>query len=170
MQPVFACRLSFARAPWASGWRAGDAALSAQRRVPDGVRPRVTREVRSGCVAVSSAECHVLWFCVSLLCDRHRPSSVHPYRVGVPVVGRTVFRLPINQSIKLSASPPSQESFRQLPWCTCVSASAQQSRAQCSAKKKNFTTPRKRKNSRSARLSHSTLARQGRCGLALTTG
>ena len=40
-----------------------------------------------------------LWFCgVSLLlCDRHRPSCVvHPYRVGVPVVGRTVFRLPIN--------------------------------------------------------------------------
>ena len=101
MQPVFACRLSFARAPWASGWRAGDAALSAQRRVPDGVRPRVTREVRSGCVAVSLAECLVLWFCVSLLCDRHRPSSVHPYRVGVPVVGRTVFRLPINQSIFL---------------------------------------------------------------------
>ena len=29
------------------------------------------------------------WFCVSLLCDRHRPSCVHPYRVGVPV-GRTV--------------------------------------------------------------------------------
>ena len=86
------------RAPWASGWRAGDAALSAQRRVPDGVRPRVTREVRSGCVAVSLAECLVLWFCVSLLCDRHRPSCVHPYRVGVPVVGRTVFRLPINQS------------------------------------------------------------------------
>ena len=98
LQPVFACRLSFARAPWASGWRAGDAALSAQRRVPDGVRPRVTREVRSGCVAVSLAECLVLWFCVSLLCDRHRPSCVHPYRVGVPVVGRTVFRLPINQS------------------------------------------------------------------------
>ena len=89
------------RAPWASGWRAGDAALSAQRRVPDGVRPRVTREVRSGCVAVSLAECLVLWFCVSLLCDRHRPSSVHPYRVGVPVVGRTVFRLPINQSPSL---------------------------------------------------------------------
>ena len=86
------------RAPWASGWRAGDAALSAQRRVPDGVRPRVTREVRSGCVAVSLAECLVLWFCVSLLCDRHRPSCVHPYRVGVPVVGRTVFRLPINQA------------------------------------------------------------------------
>ena len=90
LQPVFACRLSFARAPWASGWRAGDAALSAQRRVPDGVRPRVTREVRSGCVAAAPlAECLVLWFCVSLLCDRHRPSSVHPYRVGVPVVGRT---------------------------------------------------------------------------------
>ena len=34
LQSVFACRLSFARAPWASGWRAGDAALSAQRRVP----------------------------------------------------------------------------------------------------------------------------------------
>ena len=99
LQPVFACRLSFARAPWASGWRAGDAALSAQRRVPDGVRPRVTREVRSGCVAVSLAECLLLWFCVSLLCDRHRPSCVHPYRVGVTVVGRTVFRLPIYLSI-----------------------------------------------------------------------
>ena len=61
------------RAPWASGWRAGDAALSAQRRVPDGVRPRVTREVRSGCVAAALlAECLVLWFCVSLLCDRRR--------------------------------------------------------------------------------------------------
>ena len=45
------------------------------------------------------AECLVLWFCVSLLCDRYRPSCVHPYRVGVPVVGRTVFRLPINQSM-----------------------------------------------------------------------
>jgi len=43
-----------------------------------------------------------LWFCVSLLCDRHRPSSVHPYRVGVPVVGRTVFRLPINQSMSIT--------------------------------------------------------------------
>ena len=30
--------------------------------------------------------------CVSLLCGRHRPSRVHPYRVGVPVVGRTVFQ------------------------------------------------------------------------------
>ena len=99
-----ACRST--RAPWASGWRAGDAALSAQRRVPDGVRPRVTREVRSGCVAAAPlAECLVLWFCVSLLCDRHRPSSVHPYRVGVPVVGRTVFRLPINQSIRDSKTP-----------------------------------------------------------------
>ena len=49
----------------------------------------------------TTSECLVLWFCVSLLCDRHRPSSVHPYRVGVPVVGRTVFRLPINQSITL---------------------------------------------------------------------
>ena len=51
------------------------------------------------CGSRTLAECLVLWFCVSLLCDRHRPSSVHPYRVGVPVVGRTVFRLPINQSI-----------------------------------------------------------------------
>ena len=49
------------------------------------------------------AECLVLWFCVSLLCDRHRLSCVHPYRVGVPVVGRTVFRLPINQSLPTSA-------------------------------------------------------------------
>ena len=57
------------------------------------------REVRSGCVAATLAECLVLWFCVSLLCDRHRPSCVHPYRVGVPVVGRTVFRLPIYLSM-----------------------------------------------------------------------
>ena len=34
-------------------------ALSAQRRVPDGVRPRVTRGVRSGCVAATLAECLV---------------------------------------------------------------------------------------------------------------
>ena len=62
----------------------------------------MTREVRSGCVAAAPlAECLVLWFCVSLLCDRHRPSSVHPYRVGVPVVGRTLcFAFPINQSIQ----------------------------------------------------------------------
>ena len=51
------------------------------------------------CGSRTLAECLVLWVCVSLLCDRHRPSSVHPYRVGVPVVGRTVFRLPINQLI-----------------------------------------------------------------------
>ena len=35
---------------------------------------------------------------------------------------------------ELSASPPSQESLRRLPWCTCVSASARQSRAQCCAR------------------------------------
>ena len=35
---------------------------------------------------------------------------------------------------ELSASPPSQESLRRLPWCTCVSASASQSRAQCRAR------------------------------------
>ena len=34
---------------------------------------------------------------------------------------------------ELSASPPSQESLRRLPWCTCVSASASQSRAQSCA-------------------------------------
>ena len=32
---------------------------------------------------------------------------------------------------ELSASPPSQESLRRLQWCTGVSASARQSRAQC---------------------------------------
>ena len=35
---------------------------------------------------------------------------------------------------ELSASPLSQESLRRLPWCTCVSASASQSRAQCCAR------------------------------------
>ena len=35
---------------------------------------------------------------------------------------------------ELSASPSSQESLRRLPWCTCVSASARQSRAQCRAR------------------------------------
>ena len=33
---------------------------------------------------VECLRCLVLWFCVSLLCDRHRPFCVHPYRVGVP--------------------------------------------------------------------------------------
>ena len=32
------------------------------------------------------------------------------------------------------ASPPSRESLRRLLWCTCVSASARQSRAQCCAR------------------------------------
>ena len=69
---------------------------------PPPTRSSISCPWRSGCVAVSLAECLVLWFCVSLLCgDRHRPSSVHPYRVGVPVVGRTVFRLPINLSISV---------------------------------------------------------------------
>ena len=35
---------------------------------------------------------------------------------------------------ELSASPSSLESLRRLPWCTCVSASARQSRAQCCAR------------------------------------
>ena len=45
------------------------------------------------------AECLVLWFCVSLLCDRHRPSpaSTHTALVSQSLVG-LVFRLPINQS------------------------------------------------------------------------
>ena len=34
------------------------------------LRAAMTREVRPGCVAAApSAECLVLWFCVSLLCD-----------------------------------------------------------------------------------------------------
>ena len=53
------------------------------------VSPRwVTRELRSGCVAAPLAECLVLWICVPLPCDRHRPSCVHPYRAGVPAIGR----------------------------------------------------------------------------------
>ena len=40
LQSVFACRLSFARAPWASGWLpAGDAALSAQPATRAGWSP-----------------------------------------------------------------------------------------------------------------------------------
>ena len=71
-------------------------------------------------------QCLVLWFCVSLLCDRHRPSCVHPYRVGVPVVGRTVFRLPINQTKQISLSQSinhdTKHGIHGLAWrrtCTC---------------------------------------------------
>ena len=52
----------------------------------------------------------------------------------------------------LSASPPSQESLRRLPWCTCVSASARQSRAQCCAREFMYVC-RKMKNSQ-ARTGH----------------
>ena len=59
------------------------------------------------------------WICVSLLWDLHRPSCVHPHRVRergthrsalvgvpVPVLGRkTVFRLPINQTVYKSPTP-----------------------------------------------------------------
>ena len=45
----------------------------------------------------------------------HRPSSVHPYRVGVPVVGRTVFRLPINQSIGRTTIHATGEARAQKP-------------------------------------------------------
>ena len=76
-----------------------------QRRVPDGVRPRVTREVRSGCVAVSLAECLVLWFCVSLLCDRHLPSRVptHTALVSQSLVGLCFAFPSINQHIEGTA-------------------------------------------------------------------
>ena len=46
--------------------------------------------------------------------------------MSLPVAG-------VGGCTELSASPPSQESLRRLPWCTCVSASARQSRAQCCA-------------------------------------
>ena len=42
--------------------------------------------------------------------------------MSLPVAG-------VGGCTELSASPPSQESLRRLPWCTCVSASARQSRA-----------------------------------------
>ena len=47
--------------------------------------------------------------------------------MSLPVAG-------VGGCTELSASPPSQESLRRLPWCTCVSASARQSRAQCCAR------------------------------------
>ena len=58
---------------------------------------------------------------------------------------------------ELSASPPSQESLRRLPWCTCASASARQSRAQCKKKeiisKPLLRLPRQpRKNERLGRV------------------
>ena len=57
---------------------------------------------------------------VAPLCDRHRPrlaSTVHPYRVGVPVVGRTVFRLPIKKIIRCSLKPtaPQLPGFQAMP-------------------------------------------------------
>ena len=65
------------RAPFrfcASGWGAGDAALSAQRRVSDGVRPRVTREVRSGWQPRWLSECVLpLVLCV-VPCRKWNPS------------------------------------------------------------------------------------------------
>ena len=53
-------------------------------------------------------ECFVSWFCVSrsvVLCDRHRPSRVHPFTASVSqsLVG-LCFAEPINQSINV---PPS---------------------------------------------------------------
>ena len=59
------------------------------------------------CGSRTLAECLVLWFCVSLLCDRHRPSSVHPYcntaLVSQSLVG-LCFAFPlINQSITVRA-------------------------------------------------------------------
>ena len=52
----------------------------------------MTREARSGCVAVSLAECLVLWFCVSLLCDLcvtviARLASTHTALVSQSLVG-----------------------------------------------------------------------------------
>ena len=47
--------------------------------------------------------------------------------MSLPVAG-------VGGCTELSASPLSQESLRRLPWCTCVSASASQSRAQCCAR------------------------------------
>ena len=47
--------------------------------------------------------------------------------MSLPVAG-------VGGCTELSASPPSQESLRRLPWCTCVRASARQSRAQCCAR------------------------------------
>ena len=47
--------------------------------------------------------------------------------MSLPVAG-------VGGCTELSASPLSQEPLRRLPWCTCVSASASQSRAQSCAR------------------------------------
>ena len=64
-------------------------------------------------------ECFVLWFCVSrsvILCDRHRPSRVHPYRldrVGVQtLVGLCFAFLSISHSACSAKSRTSQCSSR----------------------------------------------------------
>ena len=52
-------------------------------------------------MAVSLAECLVLWFCVSLLCDRHRPrlASTHTALVSQSLVGLCFAFPSINQSL-----------------------------------------------------------------------
>jgi len=55
--------------------------------------------------------------------------------MSLPVAG-------VGGCTELSASPLSQESLRRLPWCTCVSASASQSRAQCKKERKKTDNPR----------------------------
>ena len=57
--------------------------------------------------------------------------------LGALTFPRDRMSLPAARAVEcteLGASPSSRESLRRLPWCTCVSASARQSRAQCCAR------------------------------------
>ena len=61
------------------------------------------------------------------------PTEIHPWAsLGIPnscfaiaeqVVNELACVAGVGGCTELSASPPSQESLRRLPWCTCVSAS-----------------------------------------------
>ena len=80
---------------------AGDALFPLSRLRPESPEPESSPQRESKIFAFSFSLSLILPTEVIRLCDRHRPSSVHPYRVGVPVVGRTVFRLPINVRLQL---------------------------------------------------------------------
>jgi len=79
---------------WASGWRAGDAALSAQRRVSDGVRPRVTSSLKMCVDRILAApvrlseclrqECLVVCVCVCVSAPK-KPAKPTRKRDGPPL-------------------------------------------------------------------------------------
>ena len=84
---------------------ADGAETAPEARPAAGWSPRALSGCRHGhlrsSVAVSSAECLVLWFCVSLLCDRHlaRLASTHTALVSQSLVGLCFTFPSINQSM-----------------------------------------------------------------------